>query len=49
MKLSGHESMATSQRYLNGAEDETRSAAALYMLCDVICAPTASTDRDSDG
>jgi integrase/recombinase XerC len=36
MKLLGHESMATSQRYVNGAARETRSAAARNPLYEVI-------------
>jgi integrase/recombinase XerC len=36
MKLLGHESMATSQRYVTGAGRETRSAAAQNPLYDIV-------------
>lgn len=40
MKLLGHESMTTSQRYVTAAGTETRSAAAQNPLCALI-PPTA--------
>ncbi|EFG78408.1 hypothetical protein HMPREF0591_1700 [Mycobacterium parascrofulaceum ATCC BAA-614] len=42
MKLLGHESMVTSQRYVDGAGMETRSAAELNPLYDLL-----SRDGDS--
>lgn len=38
MKLLGHESMITSQRYVDGAAANTRSAAAINPLCGLISA-----------
>jgi hypothetical protein len=43
MKLLGHESMATSQRYVISAGTETRSAAAQYPLYGLL---TAAGDGD---
>jgi site-specific recombinase XerD len=40
MKLLGHESMTTSQRYVDGAGMETRSAAAQNPLYDLIRSPS---------
>jgi hypothetical protein len=45
MKLLGHESMVTSQRYVDGAGTETRSAAELNR-CTTSSTPEEST-RDS--
>ncbi|AFM20257.1 site-specific recombinase XerD (plasmid) [Mycolicibacterium chubuense NBB4] len=39
MKLLGHESMVTSQRYVDGAGTETRAAAALNLLHGLLKAP----------
>lgn len=36
MKLLGHESMATSQRYVDGAGADTRSAAELNPIYDIL-------------
>jgi hypothetical protein len=36
MKLMGHESMATSQRYVAGAARETRTAAALNPIYGLV-------------
>ena len=41
MKLLGHESMTTSQRYVNGAGTENRSAAAQNPLYELIAQPTS--------
>lgn len=45
MKLLGHESMATSQRYVTAAGSETRSAAAQNPLYELL-APTVEGDGD---
>jgi site-specific recombinase XerD len=42
MKLLGHESMTTSQRYVNGAGTENRSAAAQNPLYELIAQPTSN-------
>jgi site-specific recombinase XerD len=42
MKLLGHESMTTSQRYVSGAGTENRSAAAQNPLYELIEAPTSN-------
>ena len=43
MKLLGHESMVTSQRYVDGAGTDTRSAAEQNPLCSLL----ATQPRDS--
>ena len=42
MKLLGHESMTTSQRYVNGAGTENRAAAAQNHLYELIKRPTSN-------
>lgn len=46
MKLLGHESMATSQRYVAAASSETRGAAARNPLYDVVGRRKAGASRD---
>ena len=41
MKLLGHESMTTSQRYVSGAETENRAAAAQNPLYELLEQPTS--------
>lgn len=48
MKLLGHESMATSQRYVNAAGAETRSAAAVNPLYTLIAVPPDPPSADED-
>ena len=48
MKLLGHESMTTSQRYVAAAGTETRSAAALNPLCATISHASLNPDLGSD-
>lgn len=49
MKLLGHESMTTSQRYVTAAGIETRSAAAQNQLYSLITEPNAAAGRASSG
>jgi hypothetical protein len=42
MKLLGHESMTTSQRYVSGAGTENRAAAAQNPLYELIERPTSN-------
>ena len=54
MKLLGHESMATSQRYVDGAGTDTRSAAELNPLYDILGAhsrdaPNSSINKHRNG
>lgn len=47
MKLLGHESMATSQRYVDGAGADTRSAAELNPLYDILGAHSRDAPNSS--